>query len=97
MITSAQMIKAEEALQFGLVNHVVAHEELMDKSFALADKIARNSSTAIASAIRAVNAFEYGEDTGYQKEIEEFGKCFGTEDFQEGTEAFLQKRKPNFK
>ena len=97
MITSAQMIKAEEALQFGLVNQVVAHEALMDKSFALAEKIARNSSTAIASAIRAINAFEYGEDRGYQKEIEEFGKCFGTEDFQEGTEAFLQKRKPNFK
>ena len=56
----------------------------------------KNSSLAIASAIRAINAnFEDGEN-GFEVEIEEFGNCFGTEDFKEGTQAFLQKRKAEF-
>ena len=56
----------------------------------------KNSSVAIAAAIEAVNAgFEDGEN-GYEEEITQFGKCFGTADFQEGTQAFLEKRKANF-
>ena len=56
----------------------------------------RNSSVAIASAIEAVNAnFEDGIN-GFDIEIEQFGNCFGTEDFREGTTAFLQKRKADF-
>ena len=56
----------------------------------------RNSSVAISAAIKAVNAnFEDGVD-GYEVEVSEFGNCFGTEDFKEGTSAFLDKRKANF-
>ncbi|MCB0743591.1 MAG: enoyl-CoA hydratase, partial [Ignavibacteriae bacterium] len=58
--------------------------------------IMRNSPVAISAAIKAVNAnFKDGVD-GYKVEIEQFGKCFGTEDFPEGTTAFLEKRKADF-
>ena len=97
LIFTAGMLKAEEALQWGLVNAVVAQEELLSTCEAMADKILNNSPLAIAAAIRCVNAgFESGKN-GYHTEIEEFGKCFGTKDFKEGTTAFLEKRKPNFR
>ncbi|MBK9421720.1 MAG: enoyl-CoA hydratase/isomerase family protein [Flavobacteriales bacterium] len=96
MIFTAGMIKADEALQWGLVNHVVPQAELLTKCNELAAAIMKNSPTALASAIRAVNAgYEPGAN-GMQREIEEFGKCFGTPDFIEGTGAFLEKRKPVF-
>ncbi|HMN04502.1 MAG TPA: enoyl-CoA hydratase-related protein [Flavobacteriales bacterium] len=97
MIFTAGMIKADEALQWGLVNHVVPQDQLLAKCNELATAIIKNSPTALASAIRAVNAgFEPGTD-GLQREIEEFGKCFGTADFKEGTTAFMEKRKAVFK
>lgn len=69
----------------------------MAKCNELATAIMKNSPTALAAAIRAVNAgYEPGAD-GMQREIEEFGKCFGTADFEEGTSAFLGKRKAEFK
>jgi enoyl-CoA hydratase len=62
----------------------------------IATKILRNSTVAIGAAIKAINAnFKDGVD-GYQVEIEEFGNCFGTDDFTEGTTAFLEKRKAEF-
>lgn len=97
MITTAGMITAAEALQWGLVNHVVAPEELMNKAHEIAGKICTNSGTAIAAAIGAVNANYIFDKDGYSSEIEAFGTCFGTEEFREGTNAFLEKRKPNFK
>lgn len=97
MITTAGMIGAEEAHQWGLVNHVTTPEELMPKALKIAGKIAKNSPTAIASAIRSVNAGYEDGVNGYAKEIEEFGICFGTGDFKEGTTAFMEKRKPDFK
>jgi enoyl-CoA hydratase len=79
------------------VNYVVEPEELMAKCEEIASKILNNSGTAIASAIRAINAnFEDGVN-GFDIEIEEFGKCFGTKDFKEGPGAFLEKRKANFR
>ena len=63
----------------------------------IAQKIMRNSPTAIRLAIKAVNAnFEDGVN-GFKSEIKAFGKCFSTEDFREGTTAFLEKRKADFK
>lgn len=96
MITTAGMIDAEDAQKWGLVNAVVSLEELIPTCEKMAGKIMRNSPKAIASAITAINAqYREGVD-GFVTEITEFGKCFGTEDFKEGTAAFMQKRKPVF-
>lgn len=97
MVFTAGMIKADEALTWGLVNYVVEPEELMAKAEEIAEKILNNSGTAIASAIRSVNANYQDGVNGYEVEIQEFAKCFGTADFKEGTTAFLEKRKPNFR
>lgn len=98
MIFTAGMISADEALTWGLVNHVCAPEELLELAEKTASKILNNSPLAIASAIRSVNAlYSKGGQAGFDTEVEEFGKCFGTSDFKEGTGAFLEKRKPNFR
>ena len=96
LIMTAGMIDAESAKNYGLVNHVVAQEELLEFAKGIATKISNNSTVAIAKAIQAINAnFEDGTN-GYEVEIENFGACFGTEDFKEGTSAFLEKRKAAF-
>jgi len=96
LIMTAGMITATDAKECGLVNHVVSLEELLLLAGKIASRIMRNSSVAIAAAISAVNAnFEEGVH-GYDVEIDAFGNCFSTEDFKEGTTAFLEKRAPNF-
>lgn len=97
LVFTAGMIPAADALQWGLVNHVVEQPELMDKAREIAGKILNNSASAISSAIRAINANFRDGVNGFDVEIEEFGKCFGTADFTEGTSAFLEKRKANFR
>ena len=96
MIMSASMISAEEAKEWGLVNYVVEQEELIPLCENIAAKIMRNSSVAIGAAIKAINANYTNCVNGYSVEIENFGISFGTDDFKEGTTAFLEKRKPNF-
>ena len=96
MVMTAGMIDAQTAMNYGLINHVTTQEDLIPFTEKIAEKIMRNSSVAIKGAIKAINAnFKDGVD-GYKEEIKQFGKCFGTEDFSEGTSAFLEKRKANF-
>ncbi|RZJ53909.1 MAG: enoyl-CoA hydratase [Flavobacterium sp.] len=96
MIMTAAMISAEEAKQYGLVNHVVSQSELLDFTKGIANKIIKNAPFAISKAIKSINAnFKDGKN-GFDTEIKSFGKCFGTQDFKEGTTAFLEKRKAVF-
>ena len=96
MIMTAGMIDAQTALNYGLVNHVVTQDELLPLAEKIAGKIMKNSSVAIGKAIQAVNANYKDGVNGFKVEIEQFGDCFGTEDFKEGTTAFLEKRKADF-
>ena len=96
LIMTGGMINVERALEIGLVNHVTSSEELLDYCKNIAIKIATNSPTAISHAIKAVNAGFNNDVHGYDVEIKAFGECFGTDDFKEGTSAFLEKRKASF-
>lgn len=96
MIMTAGMINAEEAKAYGLVNHVVPQADLLDFCKGIAGKIMKNSPVAISYAIKAINANYEDGVNGYKEEIRLFGESFGTEDFKEGTTAFLEKRKAEF-
>lgn len=96
MIMTAGMITAEDAYRAGLVNHVVTQAELLEFTKGIATRIMKNSSVAIAHAIKVINDNYVDGVNGFQSEIKAFGDCFGTEDFKEGTTAFLEKRKAEF-
>lgn len=97
MIMTADMLTAAEALQVGLVNHVVFQDDLLPKAEEMMRKILTRAPLALAAAIKSVNASATDGINGYEVEIEEFAKCFDTEDFTEGVDAFMNKRKAEFK
>lgn len=96
MLLSTDVIDAKTALSYGLVSEVVPIEELIAVTRKKLGKIIQKSPNAIARVIECVN--DYFEDgvNGFEKEIQEFGLAFSSEDFKEGTSAFLEKRKANF-
>jgi len=96
LIMTAKMINVDRALDYGLINHVVSQEELLPYCMKIAAKISNNSPVAISYAIKAVNAGFKTNVNGFKSEIQAFGDCFGTADFEEGTTAFLEKRKAEF-
>lgn len=96
MILTADMIGAEDALKFGLVNHITTPEQLLLKAEDILNKILLRAPLAVSAAILAVNASLTQGKEGFNTEIVEFGKCFGTADMKEGVDAFLNKRKPSF-
>ncbi|HLF47182.1 MAG TPA: enoyl-CoA hydratase-related protein [Chitinophagaceae bacterium] len=97
MLMSANMIDANTALQFGLVNYVVKQEELLSKAKSILELINSKAPLAVAACIKAAIAVYDENKNGFEVEVEEFGICFGTEDMKEGVSAFLEKRKAEFK
>lgn len=96
LILTADIINAPEAGSYGLVSHVVPPDQLLQKADEIMLKIISQSPLAVAAAIKAVNAgFAYNMN-GYEEEVEQFGSCFGTNDFKEGVSAFMEKRSPDF-
>jgi enoyl-CoA hydratase len=96
MLMTADIIGGIEALNLGLVNHLVPQEELLNKCHEILDKIKSKSPLAIKSVIHCVNDFFAKDVDGFNTEINEFGNFFGTADFKEGTKAFMEKRKAVF-
>ncbi|MBS3912956.1 MAG: enoyl-CoA hydratase/isomerase family protein [Bacteroidetes bacterium] len=96
MLLTGEAIDANRALEIGLVNYVVPQEELWNKCKELIEKISVKSPVAVRKVINCVNDYFRPNVNGMQREIYEFGDAFGAEDFKEGTDAFLNKRKPNF-
>lgn len=93
---TADMVDANEALRLGLVNYVTVPDQLIAKCVEILNKIRTVSPMAVGSVIKCVDAYYTDGVDGFQFEVDEFGRCFGTADFNEGTSAFLEKRKANF-
>jgi len=96
LLMSGNMFTAKEAEQWGMVNKVLPAEELIPKTKEILFLILLKAPIAVSNVIGCVNNFDHGQQ-GYDFEIKKFGECFETEDMKEGTSAFLEKRKANFK
>ena len=98
MILSGEIIDAQTALRIGLVNHVVPADQLEAKTMEIASRIAEKSPIALRLAKEAVRlASRSNLDEGLRREVDLFALCFSSEDKDEGVQAFLEKRKPDFK
>jgi enoyl-CoA hydratase len=97
LITTADMIDAQEAYKIGLLNHVVPVEQLTEKALEILNKIKQKPPISVSLSIEAINASVSNPETGYHVEAECFAKSTKTKDFTEGTSAFLEKRKADFK
>lgn len=97
LILTGDMVDAQEAYRIGLVNKVVAPEELIEAAKELAKKIATKGQVAVQLAKQVINeGLEMDSERSYSHEANFFGLCFSTQDQKEGMSAFLEKRKPNF-
>ncbi|HAA15995.1 MAG TPA: enoyl-CoA hydratase [Cytophagales bacterium] len=98
LMMTGDQVKANEAKELGLVNHVVdSQEELLPKCKEILDKISAKAPLAIGMVVTCINAVFSNEEDGYQTEANSFSNCVKSEDFKEGTKAFLEKRTPSFK
>ncbi|NLW91696.1 MAG: short-chain-enoyl-CoA hydratase [Syntrophomonadaceae bacterium] len=97
LLYTAEVIDASEALRIGLVNKIVASEDLMDTVKKIARKIASNGQIAVRySKVAANEGAQTDIDRAMTIEADLFGLCFSTNDQKEGMTAFLEKRKPTF-
>lgn len=97
LLLTGDMINAEEALHYGLVNYIVDQDKLIDRALELAVKMYSRGPLALTGVIKSVNAFFQSSSPGYAFEAKTFGDIASTEDFEEGTKAFIEKRKAVFK
>jgi enoyl-CoA hydratase len=96
LLITGNMLDAATALQYGLVNYVVPQEELLTKARSILELVNTKAPLAVGRCIKAANAvFDHTKD-GFTEEVNLFGECFATHDMVEGTNAFLEKRKPDF-
>ncbi|MBP3853034.1 MAG: short-chain-enoyl-CoA hydratase [Erysipelotrichaceae bacterium] len=94
MIYTARNIKADKALEIGLVNKVVAQDELMDAAMKMANGIAANAPIAVAQSKKAINeGLQKDMDGGIAEEVKDFSECFATEDQKYGMECFVNRVK----
>jgi enoyl-CoA hydratase len=97
LLMTGDMVNAAEAQRLGLVNHTYAtQEEMMSAAEAFIEKIAAKAPLAIAKVVEAVDAFFTDGQDGFAKEVDLFASCMATDDFKEGTSAFVEKRKAVF-
>jgi enoyl-CoA hydratase len=96
VLISAKTIDAQTALSYGLVSAVVPTDELIDTAVKYGENLSSKSPYAMSEVIKCVNAL-YGKSDAFQFEIDSFSNSFGTSDFIEGTTAFLEKRKPEYR
>lgn len=96
IMLTGRSIPANEALTLGLINKLVAGDDLIKVTQELMNEILANSPLSISGIIKAVNACEYSTN-GFEIEKNEYGKCASSNDFIEGTSAFKERRKPLFK
>ncbi len=98
LITTAEMIDAQEAYRIGLVNKVVPPDDLMTATLEMMNTILANAPLAVALCIEAIDhGLEMSLDEGLVLEANHFGLLAATEDMTEGMKAFLEKRAPAFK
>ncbi len=98
MIAGGAMIDAKEALRIGLVNHVVPPSELMEKVQYLAKSILKNGPAAVGAALKCIHqGYDQHLENGLDLELNAFAELFETDEQREGTTAFVEKRKPNFR
>jgi enoyl-CoA hydratase len=98
MVLNNRALSAQEAYQFGLVNRVAPVESYLQEAISLADEIANRAPVAVLAGKEAVNkVFESSLTDGLSTEKELFYRLFSTEDQKEGMQAFIEKRKPNWK
>ncbi|MBM7648883.1 enoyl-CoA hydratase [Bacillus ectoiniformans] len=98
MLLTSEPISGTEAVQWGLANHAYSEDELMPKAREMAAKIAQKSPVSIKAAIELLNYTKHAQyHEGVAKEAKLFGTVFVSEDAKEGIQAFIEKRKPEFK
>jgi enoyl-CoA hydratase len=98
MILTGKMIPVDEAKMMGLVNKVCTQEALMDEVMKIAKTIVSKGKVSIRAAKEAINiGMNVDLATGCAIEIDAFALCMASEDAKEGTAAFLEKRKADFK
>jgi enoyl-CoA hydratase/carnithine racemase len=98
MILLNKMVMADEALKIGLVNKVVADDEVMNEARALAVRLMKKPAVALRFAKESINfGVKNNFNTGMNMELSRFAMCFSSEDQKEGMKAFFEKRKPVYK
>ena len=97
LLLTGDSIDSNKALEYGLVTHVTQPEELISVARKILSRIATKGPKAVAGIIKTVNAYFDNTVNGFVKEIGFFGQAMGSEESKEGVNAFLEKRKPNFR